>query len=107
MPEDPYPPLRMRPFWRWHAGIFAGTCLLTLALDAWRGWDWLWVAPFAVGALLMLHMHKFVRCPRCSRRLTARVVRERYMPDSWRYLYDCPECKVTWDSRYILDGSSG
>ena len=112
MNEDPYPCRKMARFWRWHVGIFAVTCLGTLAMMAWRdlaefpGFGWCWLIPFVVGALLMLHLHRFVRCPSCSRRLQARLVKERYMPDSWRFLYDCPKCRITWDSRYVQDASS-
>ena len=106
MDEDPYPCRRMRPFWRWHVRIFTLACLTTFALVIWRDSSWYAIIPFAVGGILMLHMHRFVRCPHCARRLRARVVKERYRPDAWRYLYDCPDCQITWDSQYVQDAAS-
>lgn len=101
MDENPYPHRRMSRFWRWHVRIFVVACVATFGLIIWRDSSWYGVVPFAVGALLMLHMHLFVPCPHCSRRLRARLVKEHYRPDSWRYLYDCSECQITWDSQYV------
>jgi hypothetical protein len=106
MDEDPYPSRKMRKFWRWHVRIFVIACLATFGLIIWGDSDWYAVIPFIVGALVMLHMHRFVRCPGCGRRLRARLVKERYMPDSWRYLYDCPNCRTTWDSQYVQEPAS-
>jgi len=96
----------MRQFWRWHVRIFVFASITAFGLIIWRDSSWYAVIPFAVGGLLMLHLHRFVRCPGCSRRLRARLVKERYMPNSWRFLYDCPECQITWDSQYVQDTSS-
>ena len=106
MDNDPYPYRKMRPFWRWHIRIFATTGVATLGLLVWRDSSCYAAIPFAVGGLLMFHMHYLVRCPRCSRRIRARVAKERGRGDSWRYLYDCPECQVTWDSQYVQDAGS-
>jgi hypothetical protein len=77
MGKDQYPYRKMRPFWRWHIRIFVTSILATFGLLIWRDSDssWYGVIPFAVGGLLNLHMYYFVRCPHCSRRLRARVVR--------------------------------
>jgi formate dehydrogenase maturation protein FdhE len=96
----------MKPFWRWHSKIFVAACAATFFLFIWHHFWWDWLIPFAVGALLMWHTHRLVRCPKCSRRLRARVVEERHTTDSWRYLYDCSNCRITWDSQYVVDGSA-
>ena len=112
MNQEPYPHERTRPFWRWHVRIFIVSALVCFGLyirhasDTSGGSDWYWLIPFVTGALLMLHLHYFVRCPRCSRRIRARVVKEREM-NSWRYLYDCPACQTTWDSGFVQDAGSG
>jgi len=109
---DPYPHRMMRPFWRWHTRIMVASVFVAFGLLIWRSFsasdasDWYMLLPFAMGGLLMLHMHRFVRCPRCARRLRVRKVREHGRADSWRYLYDCPDCQITWDSQYVQDASS-
>jgi hypothetical protein len=95
----------MSPFWHWHTRIFGFACLGAMGLMIWRDSSWYGVIPFVVGAALSLHMHRFVRCPDCSRRLRGRLAREPATRDSWRILYDCSECRITWDSRYVQDPS--
>jgi len=97
----------MRPFWRWHVGIFVVVSIATFGLILWHNSLWYAVVPFVVGALLQWHMHYFVHCPKCSRRLRVRFTKERCVLCSRRYLYDCPDCKITWDSQYVEEPSSG
>jgi hypothetical protein len=109
---DPYPHRMMRPFWRWHIRILVASVFVAFGLFIWRSLsvsdslDWYLWLPFAMGGLMMLYMHRFVHCPRCARRLRVRKVREHGRGDSWRYLYDCPDCQITWDSQYVQDASS-
>jgi hypothetical protein len=112
MDETTYPFKKMKRFWRWHIAIFVSSIVVTFALAAWRDFDglpeigWIWVIPFIVGGCVMVHMEYFVRCPSCSQRLRAR---KRFISNShsWRYLYDCPHCRFTWDSGFDQDASSG
>src|SRR4051794_6130706 len=61
----PYRCRRMRRFWRWHEAIFGISCLITFVIELWRDvhglpdLGWTWLIPFAVGGLLMLHLHRF------------------------------------------------
>jgi hypothetical protein len=105
MDQTPYPIRKMRRFWRWHVAIFVLASFATLAVLFWagvrdlRGFDWCWGVPFAVGMLLYMHLYRFVRCPGCSRRLRARVDEK---SGASHFLYDCPHCRVTWDSQYYV-----
>lgn len=91
----------MPRFWRWYSWIFPVASLAAFGLIIWRDSSWYLVIPLTVIIVFLLHMHYFVRCPRCSRRLRPRVVPERWRPGFRHYLYDCPDCQVTWDSRYV------
>jgi hypothetical protein len=102
MDEDPYYVSRSMPrFWRWYLRIFPVALLAAVTLSIWRNSDWYLVTPISVIAALLLHLHYFVRCPRCSRRLRPRIVKERWRSGYRRYFYDCPACRVTWDSHYV------
>jgi hypothetical protein len=101
MDEYRYPRQSLPKFGRWYAWIFGIASIGAMGLVIWLNSDWYAVIPFAVGALLTLHIYRLVRCPRCGRRLRFRLIRERSLPNSWRYLYDCSDCRITWDSRFI------
>jgi hypothetical protein len=57
---------------------------------------WYALLPFAAATIFMLRVALFVRCPKCSRRLKARLQGHTNCYSLW-FLYDCPKCKVTWD----------
>jgi hypothetical protein len=77
--EDPYYVSRSMPrFWRWYLRMFPVTLVTAVALSIWRDSDWYLFIPVSVIAALLLHLHYFVCCPRCSRRLRPRVVKERW-----------------------------
>src|SRR5689334_8653196 len=71
----------------------------TLALVGYFDNSWLAVIPFVVAALLGWHRYSRIRCPRCLRRLRARVVALDDLRD--RFFYDCLHCRITWDPKYI------
>src|SRR5580693_8738667 len=107
----PYPVQKMKRFWRWHIVIFVVSAIVTLVLGAmgdFAGWPipgWIWVIPFVIGGCLMSHLSWFVRCPNCSKRLKARLVEDLSRPGGDRYFYDCPDCRITWDSGFVQDRS--
>jgi hypothetical protein len=99
--EAPYPTRAMPRFWHNHSNLFGLTCVATMALILWTDSSWYAVLPFVVGPLLTLHMRRYVRCPRCDRRLPARLVDVTDTRFSLRYFYDCPNCQTTWDPQFI------
>lgn len=77
----------------------------SLALTWWSDSAWYLCVALAAPALLWIHSTYFMRCPKCSRRIRARILNERGN-DTSHYLYDCHFCRTTWeDPRFNLSGS--
>jgi hypothetical protein len=113
MDEDPhYRPLVMPRIWRWwHGGLAAAVMVAAMTCAFLRADSVWWYLPLAlaiiIGVIRWARLEWLVRCPRCSRKLRPRKVDELYRPKGTRrFLYDCPDCQVTWDPHYIEEPAS-
>jgi hypothetical protein len=98
--EPSFPVRRMSRLPRWYEWVFSIGCLGTMGLVGWFNNSWFGVIPFLLVVFLGWHRHTRIRCPQCSRRLRASVVTLDSHRD--RFYYDCRDCQITWDPRYVM-----
>ena len=100
MNDDPYPRQVMpKSSWVWRRRLFLLVLLVSLILAIWRDSAWYVVGGIAIGFLGEWTVGLSARCPSCSRSLRARTVRE---TNDWkRYVFDCSDCQITWDTEHL------
>jgi hypothetical protein len=90
---------------RWPIILLALCVLGTFVLNAYYDTSAFAVMPFAGAIALALFYARGIRCPQCRQRLLRRTID---LPqDTFRHIYDCPHCQISWDPQFTTWHSRG